>query len=123
MATDTRNCALCRAELPTPPTTGASGSALVKIHGSEVRICYPCADARQRAELATAEHFFAYLSGDSKQLTTWTGGLLARVTRIDRRRVGFGGERFYFRAVSPDGSRWYGNSPGPNMYARMHRAR
>jgi hypothetical protein len=86
-------------------------------------ICYPCADALQRAELAVADSFCGYMSGDGRRITTWTGGSLATVTQRARHRGGFGGDYWTFRAVSPDGARWYGRGAGPEMFARLKRSK
>lgn len=86
--------------------------------------CYSCADAGARKAMAGAKTFTAYLSGCGTKLTTWTGGTLARISRLTKvTRYGFGG-RYYavtFRAESEDGAYWYGTSPGRGMLARMHR--
>lgn len=93
------------------------------------RICYTCADARELAALATADHYVAYLSNVSQgddthyRLTTWSGGTLARVTSLNRGHHNIGGFLYRFRAVDVHGGHWYGTSPGPGMYARMRRAR
>ena len=54
---------------------------------------------------------------------------MLRVTYLRKGRswnplAGHWGERYYFRAVDSDtGARYYGTSPGPGMYARVHRAK
>lgn len=88
------------------------------------RVCYDCADAHERAALLTERRMVAYLSGDGERLTTWTGGLLANVTRRHVARNNFSRDGIVkFRAVDVHGQRWYGTSPGCGMYARMHRAK
>lgn len=103
----------------------------------ERRICYSCADASEREALKTAERFTGYFvvpewgTKDGKlwhtitgsTITTWSGGLLARVTYFSRGRHNFGGFLYRFRAIDVHGGRWYGTSPGPGMYARMRRAK
>ena len=81
--------------------------------------CDPCFDEHQRDRLTQVRHYTAYLDGD--RLTTWTGCELAKITQRRTTRAGFGGTRVYFRARDVHGARWYGNSPGDGMYARMHR--
>lgn len=88
-----------------------------------VWLCERHANEREAALMAASSDWFGYLSSDGSAITTWLGGHLACVTRADVRRVGFGGSRVYWRAVAPDGSRWYGTSPGRGMFARMRRAR
>ncbi len=101
---------------PSPHCDISTGTAHTR-DGRE--ICFDCADKEQRADMRTAQHYTAYLTGD--KITTWSGGLLARVTYRRTRRVGFhGSERVYFNAVDLDGKRWHGNSPGDGMYCRLH---
>lgn len=115
----------CGHDAPPVPETGASGYA---IRPDGAHICYPCADAEQRAALLTANTYMGYLSGDGSQITTWTGGTLATVTTATERRVGFGawrkGEgRTYWKAVDVHGQRWHGTSPGRGMFARMRKSK
>lgn len=119
---DERTCDDCGQPFPTFELGYCGGSGYADFPDGK-RVCYPCADIRQRNELATADHYFGYLSNDGRQITTWTGGDLLNVTSSSTREVGFGGARTYFRAVGPDGVLWYGNSPGRNMYARLHRSK
>lgn len=109
---------------PTPDSGCGTGYATTR--DTNERICYSCADARERESLKTQNTFAAYLSGDSKHLTTWTGGVLATVThRWFTSAGGFarGTTITRFRATDVHGQRWYGTSPGPNMYARMRKAK
>ena len=92
-------------------------------------LCWECCNRDERDALRTAQHYSAYLTcteGGTYALTTWPGGELAKVTAIwETSAGGFarGTTIYRFRAVDDDGQRWYGTSPGPGMYARMHRAR
>lgn len=71
--------------------------------------------------MQSAREFVGYLASDGSTITTWSGGHLARVTRKATRKVGFhGSTRVYFDAIDDAGKAWYGNSPGPGMYARLH---
>jgi hypothetical protein len=109
-----------------PPTPNAEpGTGYATMRGTEERICYSCADDRERAALLTEHTIGAYLSSDGKRITTWTGGTLMHVTKHTTARVGFGGTtRHYLRATDVHGAHsWIGTSPGPNMYARMRRAK
>lgn len=93
------------------------------------RICYDCANAREVAALQTATTYAAYMGGipegdyRPRSLSTWTGHHLALITWCERRRHNIGGFLYYFRARDVHGAYWYGTSPGPNMYARMRRAK
>lgn len=99
----------------TVPSTGVTIPA-------EGRACFACADELEREDLKQANTFFAYLSGDGKRITTWTGGKLADVTGSVEHKVGFhGSTRIYFDAVDVHGVKWYGTTPGTGMYARMRR--
>lgn len=115
------HCADCGAAiLPPPGGTGAAGYARLP---DGAAVCYRCADSRQRAEIATADRYSAYLAGDRLTVKTWTGGELARVTGATRHRGGFGGEWWSIRAVTPDGARWYGRGGGPGMFLNLRRCR
>lgn len=106
--------------------TGAAGYAVTP-EGS--KICYQCADGRERLSLHEskpghrAQGYLTITTGiaprDVPRITTWTGGTLATVLSQHETRSGFGGSRYYGRAVDPDGRIWAFNSPGPGMYARL----
>ncbi len=101
---------------PSPHSEISTGTAHT-VDGRE--ICFDCADREIREDMRTSEHASGYLKG--KEITSWSGGLLARVTYRVTRRTGFHrSERVYFDAIDLDGKRWYGNSPGDGMYARLH---
>ena len=98
--------------------------------GTDRRICYACADAREQADLLTHDRYTAYLTPTKPpeppdwQLTTWTGGVLAWLTAPPTKgRHNIGGYLWRFRAVDVHGQYWYGTSPGPNMYARMRKVK
>lgn len=93
------------------------------------KVCVSCAEQMEYDNFMAQEYpmrdgaFFAYLSGDGKSLTTWTGRKLATITDLTYTEAGFGGwrrdsGRRYFRAVDDKGRQWHGNSPGKGMYAR-----
>jgi len=129
---------------PDPSIGGAAGYATTR---DDQKICYSCADDREREALKTQDQMFAYLSdrtdntepqapGSETQhtnghrlITTWTGGFLMRVTSIVWRRVGFPDVtgrrpmRAYLHATDVHGQKWVGTSPGSGMYARMRRAK
>ena len=105
---------------PSPHAEHTTGTAH-RPDGTE--ICWDCALAEERQAMRTVPAMFAYLSGDGQSVTTWTGGLLMRVTGAWTRPVGFGRRpsRTYLRARDVHGAEWYGTSPGRGMYARMKR--
>ncbi len=116
---------------PSPHGAHTTGTAR-RSDGSA--ICWTCADREQRDALKTAQTYTAYLTHlktddgyvKASILTTWTGGHLANVTRLWQTRIGgfLGRQTIYrFRATDVHGQQWYGTSPGPGMYARMHRAK
>lgn len=87
------------------------------------RICYACAEAREKSELLTHDTHTAYLVGDT--LTGWPGWVIARMTRQWNSAIGgFMGRQTIvrFQAVDVHGQKWYGTSPGNHMYARMHKS-
>ena len=106
------------------PTVTDSSFTNGTAHSPDGRsMCYGCADSEQAAEVADQETkvFAAYLSGDGKNITTWTGGVLMRVTQHGTGRGGFGGEMHYIRARDVDGRNWYGKNGGTGMHIAMRR--
>lgn len=103
---------------------GGAGYATIEDKGM-MTMCYPCCDAYQREAMKTAKSYNAYFSGDKSFITSWTGGKLATVTYYRSAAVGFGHNprRYYIRAITEDGARWYGTSPGPGMFCRLRRAK
>jgi hypothetical protein len=119
-----------------PGYSGGSGYATTP---EGKRICYPCADDREREHLRTDDRIVGYLQvydrtivsynggiyrynpGGSK-VTTWPGGDLMRVTSLKRTRHNIGGFIFRLTAIDVHGQHWYGTSPGPGMYCRMRKA-
>lgn len=101
-----------------PPVAIGTGYATLP---SGARVCYPCADARQRADLAdpSTTVYTGYVSADGARLTSWTGGTLARIIWTKK------GARDYrrnlspcaisYRIETPDGRRWHGRGSGPGM--------
>jgi hypothetical protein len=94
------------------PSTSSTGYAT---YAAGTRVCYSCADKRQREELRDrSKPFCAYVSSDEKQITTWTGGQLMKV--LDAKpcklsRVSFTHDMKSFmsiRAVDCHGGYWFG---------------
>ena len=86
-------------------------------------VCIPCAEEEEVRAFAAAGRYDAYLSGDGREVTTWTGRTLARVTSRDVRTAGFCGRQTYVRAIDAAGRVWHGRGPGEGMYVRLRRGR
>lgn len=118
------HCTRCNAPFPAPPpTSGAAGYAITR---AGARICYPCADATHRAEVAAlepGESFTCYLSSDGKTITTCTGGALATVTELRPVKAGGFIPRYAalvsVHAVTPQGVHLYGRGAGKGMCITM----
>lgn len=115
--------------VPTAPTNfHANGVPLTAGRATDRdgrTMCYACADSAQAAEMSTAGTVTAYISGDGRNLTTWTGGVLARVTEHGHSaRAGFGHGLHYWTVRDSDGATWHGRNGGPGMVVtvRRHRA-
>lgn len=70
--------------------------------------------------------YFAYLSGDRRRITTFTGESLAYVTDIHSRkdyRSVLTNERGSFWARGIDGRVYYGRHNGPGVYCRLRLAK
>src|SRR5690606_2422420 len=80
-------------------------------------MCYSCADSEQAALVAdsTTTEFHAYVSSDGKNITTWTGGVLARATARGFSPYGVFGQSplYYWSAKAVDGKVWRGKNGGP----------
>lgn len=84
-------------------------------------VCYPCADAIQRAELVTTDRYTAYLSRDAQSVTTWTGGVLGRVTSHHTSRAA---RKTYVRVTDVHGQHWHGQGPAESgTYVGLRRVR
>lgn len=95
-----------------PGHCGGTGYATLR-KPKGARVCYSCADKRQREELKDrSKPFVAYVSGNL--ITSWTGGVLMHV--VERRtckltRPSFTHDRRSFcsvRAKDVHGGHWYG---------------
>lgn len=80
-------------------------------------LCYSCADNGQRLELLDRSRpFGAYLSADSRTVTTWTGGKLGRAHGVRSSRSGWHGSRIYrFHVRDVHGEWWQARGQGPGM--------
>lgn len=104
---------------PSPPEggTGAAGYARTTTGRT---VCYPCATEHEREQMRAAalagQPFAAYLSSDGREITTWTGGTLARVISERASGQGFGTKITHIRAIDPHGRRWHGKGSGRGMF-------
>lgn len=102
-----------------PSTTGYATTP------DEKRICFSCAYEREKQLMCTSDSIVLYLDG--RMITTWTGDLMARVTRRTERKIytpnGPRHTRVFVRAIDGDGRHWYGSGPGDGMYIRLHATR
>lgn len=120
-------CAECGGVKP----TGGHGCGTGYARDSRNRlVCYSCADAQQRAELRDhSRPFCAYVSGDGRRVTTWTGGTLGLVTsstpcRLTRRSWVHGASFASVRVRDVHGGLWFGRgSPGVAISLRPCKAR
>lgn len=113
-ATTQTICSDCGAIcIPTGCGTGYATYARDTKH--ETRVCYSCADKRQREELKDrSKPFCAYVSSDGHEITSWTGGKLMKVVEsfpCVLTRQSFTHDRKSFmslRAVDCHGGHWFG---------------
>ncbi len=108
-------CSCCKAVKPVQ-TNGGTGYAVIP-DGS--LICYDCADVREKQELKDRSRpFLAYVSSDGNHITTWTGGVLARITQsnpcqLTRQSWTHGKSYSSIRCTDVHGGNWFGRgSPG-----------
>jgi len=114
-------CHDCRQAIHAP-APGAFTTGYARL-GNGWRICYPCADKRQRRELEASRQFCAYLSSDGRTVTTWTGGTLARVTAETPCRHNMAGTMYAIHGVPPEGTEFHGRGLGRGMLLRLRRCR
>jgi hypothetical protein len=83
------------------------------------RVCVDCAEETERGDMRTARRFTAYLSSDGRNVTTWTGGVLARVTRMTRND-----RQTFIRARDSYGQSWAGIGPAESgTYVSLRRVK
>lgn len=108
------------------PGQGVAGGTGYATMRDGRKLCYPCADDVERAEMDTAETFTAYLSSDGKSITTWTGGHLAHVQSLStsKRYTPTGGQwhAHYVTAIR-NGVTWHGVNAGTGMVITLRRSR
>lgn len=118
-------CTQCKGVFPVP-TEGATGYAT---KADDSIICYDCATKEAIEDLKIETRLTAYVSGDNKHITTWSGGRLMDVTGMCARRAPFSkgfrtpsGERYYtIYATDVHGAKWIGTGTGGGMYCRMRK--
>lgn len=97
-------------------TEGSIGTGYAVTEAGQ-KLCYPCTDALVREHMATERKVSAYANGNLTEITTWSGGRLARVTRVGalNRRTG----RRAVWAVDGQGRAWHGQAaPGECLTLR-----
>lgn len=118
-------CADCGKAIPKTPTGHVGGTGYALFGETREIVCYPCANTREREAMKAADVYGVYVSSDGQSLTTWTGGVLAFVTRETRiRGAGFHRSDIWtYRAKAPDGSQWYGRGAGRGMCLTIRRSK
>lgn len=117
---------------PPGPAGGAAGYATSR-GPPEVSVCYPCAEAGEREEMArshaTGGRWFSYLAADGSTLGNWTGSPLAVVVactpsgNLWADRLGSQMGRLYrLRAIDGKGRLWVGTG-FKGAYARLRAAK
>lgn len=99
-------------------TEGSIGVGYAETKSGQ-RLCYPCTDALIRGQMDTERKIVAYANGNLTQIITWSGGLLARVTKVGalNRRTG----RRAVWATDAQGRLWHGQA-APGEYLTLRRA-
>lgn len=96
------------------PTPGSIGTGKATDPQTGRTMCYPCAEAWEQEKIKSVDVYGAYLTERRPNvLTTWTGGVLAKVTSYSLGSWHYtpNGGRYrlqYLQATTPDGARWYG---------------
>lgn len=75
--------------------------------------CYSCAEANERNDIRYASRYGVYMREVSREVTTWTGAVLGKITSVSHGRYQFrGGTRYRMRFVhftDVHGGKWYGS--------------
>lgn len=107
-----------------PPTPTAISPGYATLRDSGKRVCYPCADDMQRADLKTTDTISAYICSNGNHVTTWTGGRLMQIVSANTSRNGWHRSTIhYWRAIDPSGQHWYGKNGGNGMYVLMRKTK
>ncbi len=109
------------ATTPKPGYIG-TGVAYITVPGTapdqaSYTMCYACADEDMRQYgLTTQDETMLYLGMDGYRVTTWSGGIMGRVTRYTPSR-----SRVDVQVLDVNGRRWYGTGPRDSgTYLRLH---
>ncbi len=105
-------CSQCKDAKPLDMGGSTPGYARTQ---SDEFICYACADDNQRASLVTGRDgpIYAYVSGDGRRVTTWTGGTLGDIIGYGESRSGWAGSTVArFRVRDVHGQWWAGRGAG-----------
>lgn len=98
------------------------GTGYARTHDSRV-ICYDHADDEQRADLAKADQFTAYVNSEGREMITWSGGHLGWTMQHRISRAGFNGSEIHsWQFTTPSGT-FYGRNGGPGMVITVKRAK
>lgn len=96
----------------TPPGPAGGAAGYAKDPETGRTMCYPCADKLQREEMRTGTITGGYVNETRRQVTTWTGGDLMRITGISYSTKRYGSMGWwrmrYITAVTEDGRVWHG---------------
>ena len=88
----------------------------------ERRECFACLDTHLRAQLTDQrEPVIAYVSNDGRSITSWSGGVVARVTGHTASRSGFHRSELHRYWAEAGDARWYGSNAGPGMLIQLRR--
>lgn len=90
----------------TPTEPGSLGNGVA--HTSDGKtMCYKCAADMIKADALRDNHLMAYVSLDSKRITTWDGQTLGTISDTHEANR----HRTFYRAKLWDGRHWYGWGP------------
>ncbi len=90
-------------------------------HFHDREICYDCMEKVELFYCGLETTYSAYVDGDAKSITTWTGGHLMQVTEFRKIRHNMSGEMHYIRAIDTLGNVWSGRGLGQGMNINMRR--
>lgn len=112
---DDTHCADCGREFKAEGFTAGYAT----LNSSKRKVCYACADSRQRGDLLDRSlPFVGYLSGG--KITSWTGGKLMTVIMQRARWNNFArGYIVSIRAMDCHGKEWHGVGSGEGMCIRL----
>lgn len=117
----------CGHKRETPKNFHPSGVPMTSGYATEAstgrRVCYGCAWSAEEHEMLAVKPgggYTAYVSDDTKEIVTWTGGTLMIVHAAHASKA-FGRPILNFRAIDAHGHEWYGKNGGAGRVIRMKR--